>query len=231
MKEQLRQLFGTSSQCSCQWESQSFIEIVLLINDDYIGTNMLSATNVLSWYPFPFFLDREKSLGDDGIIRKIIQKTIPERGACNVLDVNCGDGKRLLTAIKRNSSVQGVGLMRRNIDIPIVLKDKIREKSLTVVVSDIKTFMAQPEFDRLYLFECLSDYPENRRMELLQYCKMLLKPGGLLVTAAVKNSQDPNFRPAALRDLLQKSGFYKVRSYRLSANLRLLTGERMNKNL
>jgi SAM-dependent methyltransferase len=192
---------------------------------------MLSATNVQSWYTFPLFLDREKSLGDDGIIRKIIQKTIPQKGDCKILDVNCGDGKRLLGAIERNSSVQGVGLVRRNVDISGVLKDQLEERNLKVVVSDINTFMAHPEFDLLYFFGSLSDYPENRHMELLQYSKMLLKPGGLLVTAAAKNNQNPNFRPAALRDLLQKSGFYKVRSYRLSASLRLVTGERINKIL
>jgi len=192
---------------------------------------MLSATNVQSWYPFPLFLGHEKTLVDDGIIKKIIQKTIPQKGYCKVLDVNCGDGKRLLAAMERNSSVQGLGLVRRNADIPVVLKEQTRERNLKVVVSDINTFMAQPEFDRLYLFECLSDYPENRHMELLQYSKMLLKPGGLLVTAAVKNSQDPNLRPAVLRDLLKKSGFYKVRSYWISASLRLLTGERINRNL
>ncbi len=192
---------------------------------------MLSATNVLPWYSFPFFPGRGKSIGDEDIRRRVIQKTIPPKGSCNVLDVGCIDGKRLLRATGRNSSVQGTALIRRSSDIPLELKEQMREKNLKVVVSDINSFMELPVFDLLYFFEFLSDYPKNRHMELLQYCKMLLKPGGLLVTAAMKNRENPNSRPVALRDLLEQSGFYKVRSYRLSGNLQLLTGERINKKL
>jgi len=191
---------------------------------------MLSVTRIQSWYPFPFFLDREKTLGDDEVIRKIIKKTIPNEKKCKLLDVDHGDGKLLLEAVKRNSLLQGVGLVRRREDIQALWKEQKGDR-ITIKVSEISDFRAQPEYDLIFLFECLAYYPKSRRMEMLQYCKMLLKPGGRIVTAAAKNCAEPTLRPAAIQKLLQRSGFYKVSNMRLTASLRLLTAERINKHL
>lgn len=192
---------------------------------------MLTAIGAQSWYPWPLFFNREKTLGDEEIIRKIIQKTIPDKGICKILDVGCADGQRLKEAMRRNPSLDGIGLVRRKEDSPVLWKKYAEGQQIQIVESEIFQFRALPEFDSIYLFEWLTYYPENRRMEMLQYCKMLLKPGGLLVTAAAKNNHDPKLRPAAIQNLLQRAGFYKVCSYRLTASLRLLTAGRINKNL
>lgn len=192
---------------------------------------MLSAISAQSWYPWQLFLDREKTIRDEEIIRKIIRKTVPDENFCKILDAGCADGNRLKEAANRNPFLQGVGLVRREEDIPNLWKEPAEGQQVKIMVSEIFHFRAPPEFDLMYLFEWLTYYPEKQRMEILQYCKMLLKPGGSFVTAAAKNSHDPESRPGALQSLLKRAGFYKVRSYRLTAFLRLLTAERINKNL
>jgi len=120
---------------------------------------------------------------------------------------------------------------RRKDGTQVLWQEQDKENRITVKVSEICEFRAPPEYDLIYLFECLSQYPKSGRMEMLQYCKMLLKPGGRIVLAAARNSAEKSLRPKVLQKLLQRSGFYNVRNVRLTISLRLLTAERINKRL
>lgn len=195
------------------------------------GTPMLSAISARSWYPWPLFLDQEKTIRDREVIKKIIRKTIPENTSCTLLDVGCADGDRLKEAVSKRPLLQGIGLVRRGEDVPVLWKEPAERQQVRFVAEDLFQFRTSPEFDVIYLFERLAHCPENQRKKMLQYCKMLLKPGGMFVTASAEKSRYPALQPAVLQDLLQRAGFYKVRSYRITASLRLLTGVRINKNL
>ena len=192
---------------------------------------MISMDRAQRILPWSLLFCREKTVHDQDVVRKIIKKTMPLRGPCAVLDIGCGNDHLLLEALQRNPQVRAVSLVQTEKTGLSGQSQQHIPGSIEYVGSDIWQLRCGPEFDLVYIFERLAHCPEHRRRELLQYGKMLLKPGGILATIAHRDSRHSGLRPPAVLALLQKAGYCRVRSQRLTATLQLLVAMRTDVRL
>lgn len=189
---------------------------------------MLMESGFAPWLPRTLFGARAQEQDDGWIIARLIKKSIPASGPCRILDMGCGDGGRLLKASERNRELRGVGLVHPGEDAPLALRQLVVSGGLRIVASEACRFQAQAVFDRIFLCEWLRRHPAEQRLELLLYCKMLLRPGGMLVTTALENDSSRALQPDAINLLLCQAGYSPVRRTRLSGSLHLFTGSRID---
>jgi len=187
---------------------------------------MTSTINTHLWYPWILPGHKGREIGDTQVIQHIIRMTIPSKKPCRLLDTDGANTDRLYEAVRYNPQVQGTGLLQKPAAATADKTPIDREQQIALIATDILQYRAAPEFDVIYLFESLARMQAHTRKSILQYCRMLLTPGGRIVTAAAGNDPNAALQTDDIKETMLAAGLYTICCRRLTGTLQLVTAQR-----
>ena len=181
-----------------------------------------------------------------GLVDRAVAARVPPQGPVRILDVGCGLGAFLRTALGSNPEATGVGV-ERQAELVVRARRNLHRWNLAsrarIVEGDVRDLAPRPEYDLVLLLNAIYYIPLDERLALLRHLHGFLRPGGriLVVTpclsrvpeAAILNlwatsTQGCGRLPALpeMRRSLEQAGFASVRATRLLPALAAFDGLR-----
>lgn len=122
------------------------------------------------------------------VIVDLVDRYIPSRGPCRLLEVGCGSGIYIARACERNPELNAIGLEVLQ-DVAELAKNNLQKLHLgdrvSIQVTDVRDYEAKGEFDIVTLHNLIYYFPENERRDLIRCLSGFLKPGGTLILTSL----------------------------------------------
>ena len=131
------------------------------------------------------------------ILIDVVDKIIPSKGECRLLEVGCGSGVYIKRACDRNPNLTATGL-----ELQKTVADFARENiaiwqidnRVTIEHIDVRKFQSDKAFDIATFFNLIYYFPENERTDLLRNLGGLLNPGGKLILTSLCPTNEPSIQ-------------------------------------
>jgi len=169
------------------------------------------------------------------ILIDVVDKIIPQNGACHLLEVGCGSGVYIKRACDRNSYLTAIGLELQKEVANFARENTIIwqiEDRVTIEPIDIRNYKSEDQYNIITFFNLIYYFPVNERVEVLRHLGSFLDPGGQLILTTLCPIKDPSIQlmnlwssmtngcgplpyPDQVRGQLKEAGFDKVQLEKL----------------
>ena len=125
---------------------------------------------------------------------EVVDESVPRTGPFRLLEVGCGSGIYIRRSCERNSSLTAVGLELQP-QVAEFARTNIKawglEHRVDIEVSDVRAYLAEPEFDLVTLHQNIYYFPVEERVALAKHLGQYLKPGGRLLLSTACQGGGP----------------------------------------
>jgi len=115
------------------------------------------------------------------LVESAVRTVVPGNGAFRILEIGCGTGVHVLSALRRNPEAQ-VTAVEREADVVAQAKARLAEAGLSgrcdLLHADVRDLSFGQEFDLITLYNNIYYFQDDKRAELLAQLRGWLKPGG-----------------------------------------------------
>ena len=121
-------------------------------------------------------------------VEHFLGAVVRERRPRRILDVGCGSGQNLRTALEEDPRIEGIGL-EMDADVVTQGRENLRawgvDDRAAIFHGDVRSIPdeVREPFDLVLLFSVIYYFPVSDRISLLQGLRQRLSPGGALVIA------------------------------------------------
>ena len=131
------------------------------------------------------------------ILFDVVDKIIPPKGDCHMLEVGCGSGIYIKRACDRNQNLTVTGL-----ELQKMVADFAKENAtiwqiddrVTIEHIDIRQYQSNKKFNIVTFFNLIYYFPENERSGLLRNLGSLLETGGQLILTTLCPANEPSIQ-------------------------------------
>ncbi|MDD3814219.1 MAG: methyltransferase domain-containing protein [Desulfocapsaceae bacterium] len=173
----------------------------------------------------------------------IVDRNIPQSGACNLLEVGCGSGIYIKRACDRNPDLTVTG-----IELQKEVADFARENAIIWQLGnrvdiqniDVRNYKCEKPYNIISFYNLIYYFPVNERIDILRHIGSLLQPGGQLLLTTLCPENEPSIQlmnlwssmtkgcgplpsPDQVCDQLKAAGFDKIQVEKLMPGFFLFT--------
>ncbi len=131
------------------------------------------------------------------ILFDVVDRSIPQKGACHLLEVGCGSGVYIKRACDRNPSLTAKGLELQEEVADFARKNTVIwqiEDRVIIESIDIKKYKTEEKYDIVTFYNLIYYFPLSERIKVLRQLAGFLSPRGQLLLTTLCPINDPSIQ-------------------------------------
>lgn len=179
------------------------------------------------------------------ILIDVVDKIIPQSGACYLLEVGCGSGVYIKRACDRNPSLTAKGLELQEKVADFARKNtaiwQIDDRVIIEAI-DVQKYKSEEKYDIVTFYNLIYYFPLSERISVLKQLGSFLGPGGQLILTTLCPINDPSIQlmnlwssmtegcgplpnPEQVLSQLKEAGFQRIQYEKLIPGFFLFTAK------